>query len=353
MSFGHNGGPALDPEDSGWIAMARSVRNHHLVGMHVFVQPANANRGAVMPLVAWMDLIMECRFADGTVINNGKKMTLRRGQLLGANSWLADRWNWTPKTVRGFLARLEDDGMISLGGSQPAPGQVESETGKSPGTAEGRSKGRFANVLTICNYSQYQMPIRVQGQVEGQAEGRLRAGWGGEKGDNYNNGYNNSNKERESVSPRAALVETKSQAQPEGPLQGEEDIGHGVYASTKTIRHAEFVISVDGVVMQTLNCGLTRNETEAVCRGIAIQWALDLESGKPIRQTVPSNVANFLAVAVRRAASDRAQQGVRMARTARGHDNREQAERAETQAQAMKRKFAEAERAAVAKEGIR
>ena len=63
----HNGGPALD-DDSGWVAIARAMRTHAVVGFDLFVNPCDANRGALQPALAWIDLIMECRFKDGTVL---------------------------------------------------------------------------------------------------------------------------------------------------------------------------------------------------------------------------------------------------------------------------------------------
>ena len=144
----------------------------------------------------------------------------------------------------------------------------------------------------------------------------------------------------ERVVPAHTEVAATSERVIEGARDGETDVGNGLYVSKEAIRHAEFIISIDGVFMQTLNCGLSKNEVTEVCKGIAIQWALDISMGKPFRI---ANVANFLASSVRKAASDQAQHGVRMARAERGHTNREQAERVETQAQRMKRQVAEAE----------
>lgn len=177
---GHNGGPPIS-QDSGWVAIARAMRNHPLVGFHLHATPADANRGATQPALAWIDLIMECRYLPGAVNNNGKIMRLERGQLVGATSWLAARWNWTPKAVRVWLDKLEVQRMISFAGeiNQGSPqNQGETEHDRS----NGRSKGRFANVITICNYSKFQLSQQAMGQVDGQDEGqingRLGAGWG-------------------------------------------------------------------------------------------------------------------------------------------------------------------------------
>jgi hypothetical protein len=139
----------------------------------------------MQPALAWIDLIMECRYTAGEVMNNGRKMMLKRGQLLGANLMLAARWNWTPKATRTWLAKLEQHGMISFGDggdTQPSDGDnSESSVGRPSGVDEsfkGRSKGRFANVLTVCNYGDYQLGTTEERQVEKAFEGRLRAGCG-------------------------------------------------------------------------------------------------------------------------------------------------------------------------------
>ena len=187
QSFRHNGGPPIQ-EDSGWVAVSRGMRSHHIVGFGQPVKPAHPDRGfCYSHAEAWIDLFMECRYSDGTVKNNGKLMVLRRGQVLGANAWLANRWNWTPKTVRVFLAKLERAKMIArTGGEEFEETDENGEISRnslephvnSDVSDKGRSKGRFANVISVCNYDEYQLPVKSKGQVEGQSKGQLRAGSG-------------------------------------------------------------------------------------------------------------------------------------------------------------------------------
>lgn len=179
--IGGNGGPPLYGNDNGWIAVARSMRSHAVVGFHLFAKPCDPSRGAMQPALAWLDLLMECRYTAGEVMNNGRKMVLRRGQLLGANLWLAQRWNWTPKATRTWLAKLELHGMISFGDVDENGKNGESSESPSQGADEsskGRSKGRFANILTICNYDSYQLSATEERQVEKTFDGRLGAGCG-------------------------------------------------------------------------------------------------------------------------------------------------------------------------------
>lgn len=138
------------PLSEGWIARHRSVREHWLVGHGLQVKPADPSiRRCLTQGEAWEDLLMECRYEDGFVQNGGRKMRLERGSLVGAVSWLGARWNWTPQTVRTFLDKLEDDGMIS----RHVPGASESN----------KHVGKASTVITVCNYSQFQStPDRAQ-----------------------------------------------------------------------------------------------------------------------------------------------------------------------------------------------
>ena len=108
----HNGGPALDEVSpfgkNGWIAVGRDSRYHPIVGFGKFVNPSDPDRGFVYSKAeAWQDLIMECRYSTGQVYNGGRVMTIEKGQLVGATSWLAHLWNWTPKTVLHLLDTIE------------------------------------------------------------------------------------------------------------------------------------------------------------------------------------------------------------------------------------------------------
>lgn len=169
MSEIDNGGPKFIYGNRGWIAIHRSLRSHWLVGFGQSVKPMDPDRGAFSRGEAFIDLIMECRFEDGYVSNGGRKMLVQAGQLVGAVSWLAHRWNWTPKTVRGFLDRLEEDGTIKV---------------EAPGTKEGEQKGKQSSIITICNYEDYQLVQRDEGQAKGHAEGKQGASKGQAKGNN-------------------------------------------------------------------------------------------------------------------------------------------------------------------------
>lgn len=175
-SIGHNGGPVFDRSERGWVAISRAMRGHPLVGFHLFAKPADPTRGAMQPALAFVDLIMECQYEDGEVVNGGRKMALRRGQMVGAVSWLANRWNWTPMAVRVWLDKLEADGMIS----KFAPGVDEAnnmqrnmQRNMQSNKHNNKQIGKAATVITVCNYDTYQLntspPLGAEQQAKQQA----------------------------------------------------------------------------------------------------------------------------------------------------------------------------------------
>jgi hypothetical protein len=175
--IGHNSGD-FDQDDvenpygrSGYIKVGRDLRWHHIVGFGKTVTPADDSKGFVFSRAeAWQDLIMECRYNAGTVLNKGVPMRIEPGQLLGAISWLANRWNWTPKTVRVFLDALERDGMIGRSVPvNPSPDQSAPYANRgNPMATTPAFKGNHVAMVTICNYELYQFIQRVQGQAKAQ-----------------------------------------------------------------------------------------------------------------------------------------------------------------------------------------
>ena len=193
--IGDNSGGGFDGDDptnpygrNGYIRVARDSRWHRIVGFGKVVTPADPERGFTFSKAeAWQDLMMECRYKSGTVLNKGISMKIEPGQLLGAISWLANRWNWTPKTVRVFLDSLERDGMIgrfSPDTASPEQSVASSRDGNQAATRI-NFKGNQVALVSICNYEIYQFIQRVQGQpnsepksVEGQANGNRAASEG-------------------------------------------------------------------------------------------------------------------------------------------------------------------------------
>lgn len=298
--IGHNGGPSLDsdeyPDSGGFVAIARSIRSHPIVGFGI--------KGPYAPAEAWIDLIMECRYREGRVVNGGVVMTINPGQLVGAVSWLAQRWDWTPKQVRTFLEKLEEDGMITKG--YHAQKSLSENDDTKNGTQNGNHKGKQSHFITICNYEIYQFVQRAKGQMDGQTEGqsngKQEANDGQTKGNNIRN--NKETREQETQEKEISQPAPIEAAAPPSVVtrEGEEHIGLGVIVNCETIRHPNFTIPLKAIELQV--CGaVPMDRIKSISTGHAIQWATDIDAGQAPDKVVPKRIANYLASAIKREAT--------------------------------------------------
>lgn len=148
--IGHNRPPA-----QGYILIFRSLLNHPVVGAGKPVKPAKPSKPTYSRLEAWIDLLMMAVYDDKTVQMNGFKFDLKRGENVCATSYLSARWNWSEKSIRGFLSRLQEHEMIFK-----------------KGAPKGQAKGKRSNHLSICNYSQYQDGAQYVDFEKGKQEGK-------------------------------------------------------------------------------------------------------------------------------------------------------------------------------------
>jgi hypothetical protein len=139
-----------------WVRVAVDILHHPVIGAGRRVKAANAQRGAHSRCEAWLDLVASAAWKRHSYDNRGHTVMLERGQMPASVEFLANRWNWSIKTTRTFLNRLQSEGMTTMG----------------------MSSGRLAKILTICNYEAYQTSALPRGQVRRQVAGRLRAGCG-------------------------------------------------------------------------------------------------------------------------------------------------------------------------------
>jgi DNA-binding transcriptional regulator YhcF (GntR family) len=173
---------AINPGN--FIALSRNVREHPIVGAGKPVKPDDPARGSYSRMEAWIDLLCLAQYKPARVNNRGEVVTLDVGQLLGARSYLALRWNWSDKTVRNFLETLEVDEMISF--SSKSGEVIHKDEGQQKGQQSANSKTNKANVITVCNYSRYQLMSdaieRFVAHKKGQQQGQLGASKGPAKG---------------------------------------------------------------------------------------------------------------------------------------------------------------------------
>jgi hypothetical protein len=130
-----------------WIALARDVLSHPVVGAGQQVKPCDPKRAAYSRCEAWIDLLCLAQYKPARYNNKGEIITLLVGQLMGARAYLSARWNWTEETVRWYLKNLEAHGMIAR-----TANQTENHNQRTPS-----KRGNQCNVITISNYGKYQI----------------------------------------------------------------------------------------------------------------------------------------------------------------------------------------------------
>lgn len=86
----------------------------------------------------------------------------------------------------------------------------------------------------------------------------------------------------------------------DGPREGEEAIGHGVYVNCEKVRHRDFSISLPALTMQLVlaNIGLSKIAAEPIAREAAIshalQWAAEIDNGKTPDVLRSGNLVNVI-----------------------------------------------------------
>lgn len=193
---------------------------------------------------AWGWLIANAAWKDREVNHKGKRITLKRGQLIGARAFLADKWGWSEQQVRTFVNHLVREGMLEIN----------------------QSGGHYANVISVCNYDAYQFAPDPQNRNDNQSL-------------------------------------TSVQPEPNQTLKKEYNINSGcdtresaddLAIDRKSIRHDNFTISLDAIVLGTMSTGWKPEDVHRECEVHARQWAAEIAGGKLSRDVLPQKIANFL-----------------------------------------------------------
>ena len=116
---------------SGWFSVKRGLLDHELF------RP----EGKWSKVEAWLWMIESAAFRDAIIDIGGKPHHLPRGSLCFSERFMAEKFGWSQKALRTFLAKLESHGAIA---------QSVEKTGQ--GTKSKRKQ------ITICNYDKYQSP---------------------------------------------------------------------------------------------------------------------------------------------------------------------------------------------------
>jgi len=128
---------------SGVFAVSRDVFDHPIFAQQPFTERE-----------AWIWLVAEAAWKPITARVGKAVVSLQRGQLAHSVRFMADKWQWSKSRVDRFLARLKNEAMI------------------------GTDTGQGINIITVCNYDEYQkvsLPKKVDsGTVVGTAAGQQR-----------------------------------------------------------------------------------------------------------------------------------------------------------------------------------
>jgi len=130
-------GDLRDENKARWIRVSVEMLEHDAFAGEPFSKHA-----------AWLWLIANAAWKPRRfkVASLNGMIELQRGQALAARGYLAHKWMWGEKKVRLFLEFLQSENMIEMV----------------------QSKGRFANIVTICNYDKYHTPNENRGQLKDQ-----------------------------------------------------------------------------------------------------------------------------------------------------------------------------------------
>ena len=144
----------------GLFLIGREMFDHPIVGMK---KPAWA--------IAWIWMIGAANWKQSEVEILGDLISLERGQFSHSYRFMAKRFGMSVKGIRVFLGKLEKHGMIKITKSREKKGPKK-------GTQEGTQKTNAQNIITICNYEDYQDFDLYKEQIgasEGQARGKRGA----------------------------------------------------------------------------------------------------------------------------------------------------------------------------------
>ena len=105
----------------GWIKIHRKIMDSEWYFKEKFTK-----------IQAWIDLLLQAEINPKTIYIRGQRIELQRGQISTSIRTLAERWKWSPNTVRKFLADTLADTAID----------TQTDT--------------LNTIITICNFDKYQ-----------------------------------------------------------------------------------------------------------------------------------------------------------------------------------------------------
>ena len=153
---------------SGYFVVSRAVFDHVDFAPEPFTERE-----------AWLWLISEAAWKPTRVRigSAGVPVVLARGEVAHSLRFMADKWKWSVKEVRGFIDRSKKQGRLT------------------------QKRAHDGAILTICNYDKFQLG----GHTEGQSEGTPRA-HEGHKEEEVKKGKNTSSPSQGLIEPASAEI---------------------------------------------------------------------------------------------------------------------------------------------------
>lgn len=146
----------------GWIALHRKLQN-----CDIWLDEEPFDRRS-----AWIDLLLSANHDTHGMIFDGKRIEIKRGQMITSVRKLSAKWRWGKNKTLAYLRLLEELGMIE------------------------READSRRTLLTIVNYGFYQGEGASERTVKGQSEDSQRTVRGHSQATNNNdNNDNNDNNE--------------------------------------------------------------------------------------------------------------------------------------------------------------
>jgi len=99
---------------------------------------------------AWVDLILQARFANSQAYIRGIRIDLKRGELALSQEILANRWGWSRGKVARFLDDMQDNSEID------------------------RRQYNRIDIITICKYEEYQTKQATDNTTDSPRKGGRR-----------------------------------------------------------------------------------------------------------------------------------------------------------------------------------
>jgi hypothetical protein len=200
-----------------WFAVSRTIFNHYLVGIR---------DRPYTEFEAWLWLLANAEFEQVEVINKGHRIVLDPGQMMASHGYLAEQWMWTVDKVRYFIKRLQNEAMIDrfVEEHRENTKRAPSNSPATPANHTKQNTGHRTNqiqVLTICNYGNYQIIPNSEHQANSQRHSQARTKRAPSEDSKSHQQYKDNTKQLNTIPPTPQGGQTEEGFHLEPEFEGE------------------------------------------------------------------------------------------------------------------------------------